>query len=163
MAFAAIFLFVLFASPIMCYGKDHIVGGSDGWNQSGDYSTWASAQTFNVGDNLVFNYGGSHGVNVVSKDDYDNCNTGNALLSYAGGQSSIPLSSAGDMYFVCPTLNHCDTGMKLAIKVEGTSSATTPATPNGTKSMPHNAASGTFGTMNKMVFGFSLALFVFMG
>lgn len=111
----------------------------------------------------VFNYGGSHGVNIVSKDDYDNCNTGNALLSYTGGQNSIPLSSAGDMYFVCPTLNHCDTGMKLAIKVEGTSSATTPATPYGTKSMPHNAASGTFGTMNKMVFGFSLALFVFMG
>lgn len=52
MAFAAIFLFVLLASPIMCYGKDHIVGGSDGWSQSGDYSTWASAQTFNVGDNL---------------------------------------------------------------------------------------------------------------
>ncbi|XP_015055683.1 mavicyanin [Solanum pennellii] len=163
MAFAAIFLFILFASPIMCYGKDHIVGGSDGWSQSGDYSTWASTQTFIVGDNLVFNYGGSHGVNVVSKDDYDNCNTGNALLSYTGGQNSIPLSSAGDMYFVCPTLNHCDTGMKLAIKVEGTSSATTPATPYGTKSMPHNAASGTFGTMSKMVFGFSLALFVFMG
>ncbi|KAG5580064.1 hypothetical protein H5410_050691 [Solanum commersonii] len=159
MAFAAIFLFVLFVSPIMCYGKDHIVGGSDGWSQSGDYSTWATAQTFSVGDNLVFNYGGSHGVNVVSKDDYENCNTGNALLTYTGGQNSIPLSSSGDMYFVCPTLNHCDTGMKLAIKVEGSSS---PATPSATKSMQPNAASTTFGSMTTMVFGFAL-VFVFMG
>lgn len=113
----------------------------------------------------VFNYGGSHGVNVVSKDDYDNCNTGNALQAYTGGKNSIPLSSAGDMYFVCPTLNHCDTGMKLAIKVQASSSGTTPATP-GTKSMPPNGAAGTFGSMSKVVVGFSLvlsALFAFMG
>ncbi|KAM3344104.1 hypothetical protein P3S68_026195 [Capsicum galapagoense] len=67
----------------------------------------------------------------------DNCNTRNALQAYTGGQNSIPLSSVGDMYFVCPTLNHCDTGMKLAIKVQGSSSDTTPATPSGNKSTPH--------------------------
>lgn len=49
----------------------------------------------------------------------DNFNTRNALQAYTGGQNSIPLSSVGDMYFVWPTLNHCDTGMKLAIKVQG--------------------------------------------
>ncbi|MCD7459721.1 hypothetical protein HAX54_041745 [Datura stramonium] len=150
----------------MAFAKDHFVGGSDGWSQSGDYLTWASAETFNVGDNLVFNYGGSHGVNVVSKNDYDNCNTGNALRVYTGGNNSIPLSSAGDMYFVCPTLNHCDTGMKLAIKVQGSSSGTTPSAPSGTKSMPPNGAAGTFGSMTKVVVGFSVVLasmFAFMG
>lgn len=114
----------------------------------------------------MFNYGGSHGVNVVSKDDYDNCNTGNALLTYTGGKNSIPLSSAGDMYFVCPTLNHCDTGMKLAIKVQGSSSGTTPATPSGAKSMPPNGASGSYGSISKVVYGFSVVLgvlFAFMG
>ncbi|XP_060209715.1 uclacyanin-3-like [Lycium barbarum] len=162
---AAIFLILLFASPT-AFAKDIIVGGSNGWSQSVDYSTWASGQTFNVGDNLVFNYGGSHGVDVVSKDDYDNCNTGNALQAFTGGKTSIPLSSAGDMYFVCPTLNHCDTGMKLAIKVQGSSSGTTPATPSGTKSNPPNGVSGVFGNMSKLVVGFSVvvgALFAFMG
>lgn len=76
----------------------------------------------------MFDYGGSHGVNVVTMDDYDNCNIGNALLTYTGG-----ISNAGDMYFICPTLNHCDTRMKLAIKVQATSS--------GTQSMPPNGAS----------------------
>ncbi|KAK4364295.1 hypothetical protein RND71_015653 [Anisodus tanguticus] len=154
---AAIFVFVLFVCP-MAFAKDRIVGGNDGWSQSVDYSNWASGETFSVGDNLVFNYAGNHGVNVVSKDAYENCNTGNAIQVHTGGETSIPLSSAGDMYFVCPTLNHCDTGMKLAIKIQGSSS--------GTKSNPPNGASGVFGNMSKLVVGFSVvlgALFAFMG
>lgn len=119
----------------------------------------------------VFNYGPSHGVDVVSKDDYDSCNTGNALQVFTGGQTTIPLSTPGDMYFICSTSGHCDTGMKLAIKVQGSSSGTTPATPSGSGATPAksnhpNAASGVFGSMSKLVVGISVvfgALFVFMG
>lgn len=48
---ATIFLFLLLASP-MAFAKEHIVGGSNGWSQSVDYSSWASGETFNVGDTL---------------------------------------------------------------------------------------------------------------
>ena len=30
----------------------HIVGGSDGWDESTDYDSWAKTQTFAVGDTL---------------------------------------------------------------------------------------------------------------
>ncbi|XP_016485109.1 uclacyanin-3-like [Nicotiana tabacum] len=161
---AAIFLFLLLASP-MAFAKEHIVGGSNGWSQSVDYSSWASGETFNVGDTLVFNYDGSHGVDIVTKDGYDNCNTTNAIKSFSDGSTTITLATTPvDVYFVCPKLNHCDTGMKLAIKVQGTSSGTTPSgsTPPTTKP---NAASEVFGTMSKVVVGFSIVfgvLFAFM-
>lgn len=32
--------------------KDHVVGGSQGWDQSTDFGSWASGQTFKVGDKL---------------------------------------------------------------------------------------------------------------
>ncbi|XP_019173189.1 PREDICTED: mavicyanin-like [Ipomoea nil] len=132
-------LFLLLAAPV-AFAADHLVGDSSGWTQSGDYTTWASSKKFAMGDNLVFNYGGSHGVDVVSKDDYDNCNGGNAIQSYTGGATTIKLSKSGPMYFICPTFGHCQTGMKLAINVDSGSSAapagsppaggTSPATPS---------------------------------
>lgn len=30
----------------------HVVGGSQGWDESTDFESWASAQTFKVGDQL---------------------------------------------------------------------------------------------------------------
>lgn len=30
----------------------HVVGGSQGWDESTDYTKWASHQTFKVGDKL---------------------------------------------------------------------------------------------------------------
>lgn len=30
----------------------HVVGGSQGWDESTDFDSWASAQTFKVGDEL---------------------------------------------------------------------------------------------------------------
>jgi Plastocyanin-like domain len=38
------------ASPV--YGKDHIVGDSQGWTSSVDYATWAKGKKFTVGDTL---------------------------------------------------------------------------------------------------------------
>ncbi|CAN4125962.1 unnamed protein product [Withania somnifera] len=180
MSAVATLLFLLVASPVT-FAANHVVGGDGGWSQSGDYSTWAAGETFVVGDTLEFNYGGSHGVDVISKDDYDNCNTGNAIESYSDGKTTIKLSKAGPMYFSCPTFGHCQTGMKLAINVQDSSSPTTPSTtpsdspatptPNvgntPSKSTPTtpNGATGVFGSMNKFVAGVSAVfgvLFVFM-
>nr|GMC84872.1 uclacyanin-3-like [Ipomoea batatas] len=184
-------LFVLLAVPA-AFAADHVVGDSSGWSQTGDYTTWASSKTFVMGDNLVFNYGGSHGVDVVSKDDYDNCNAGNAIQSYTGGATTIKLSKSGPMYFICPTIGHCQGGMKLAINVDSGSSAApagsppataTPSppssgsdsppstsTPSGrttptATSPPPNAAMGGSGCLSKVVVGVSIvvgALFAFL-
>nr|GMC80421.1 uclacyanin-3-like [Ipomoea batatas] len=127
-------LFVLLAVPA-AFAADHVVGDSSGWTQTGDYTTWASSKTFAMGDHLVFNYGGSHGVDVVSKDDYDNCNAGNAIQSYTGGATTIKLSKSGPI--TTPT-------------------ATSP---------PPNAAMGGSGCLSKVVVGVSIvvgALFAFL-
>lgn len=47
----ALLITLLLATPVV-YGAQHIVGGSSGWVQSGDYSTWAAGETFTVGDTL---------------------------------------------------------------------------------------------------------------
>ncbi|KAL3348761.1 hypothetical protein AABB24_022099 [Solanum stoloniferum] len=184
----ATLLFLLVASPV-AFAANHVVGGSGGWTQSGDYTTWATAETFTVGDTLEFNYGGSHGVDVISKDDYENCNTGNAIESYSDGKTTIKLTKSGPMYFSCPTFGHCQSGMKLSINVQDSSTPSTPSTPSTTPSTPAttpstpsdspatpntpakstpttpNGATGVFGSMNKFVIGVSVvlgALFVFM-
>ncbi|KAJ6679330.1 CUPREDOXIN SUPERFAMILY PROTEIN-RELATED [Salix purpurea] len=105
---------------------------------------------FTVGDSLVFNYGFSHSVAEVSKGDYDSCSTSNLGKTYTGGSSTITLSAAGPMYFICSTAGHCGNGMKLAITVvaaSGTpSTPTTPATPSDgstTPSTPSGSSSPT--------------------
>ncbi|XP_030513827.2 uclacyanin-3 [Rhodamnia argentea] len=162
-------LILLLAIPAEVHGATHTVGDSSGWTQSYDYGTWAASQTFNVGDTLVFSYALTHSVDQVSKDDYDNCNVGSALKSFTGGSSTITLSSAGPMYFICPTLGHCSGGMRLAITVgsssttpssplsppsTGTPTGSPPSTPTGTTAPPPpkaNGAAGAFGMSHVMI------------
>ncbi|KAI6702821.1 hypothetical protein NL676_011957 [Syzygium grande] len=165
-------LVLLLAIPAKVHGATHNVGDSTGWTQGYDYSTWAASQTFNVGDTLVFTYTSLHSVDQVSKDDYTNCNSGNALQSYSGGSNSITLSSAGTMYFICPTAGHCSGGMKLAVTIASSSTtpgsppsppstsspgsppSTTPSTPTGTTTTPSpkaNGAASVFGVSNVML------------
>ncbi|PIA30930.1 hypothetical protein AQUCO_05300036v1 [Aquilegia coerulea] len=144
-ATAAFFAFLLVLPA--AYAVDYTVGDSSGWNQGTDYTTWTAGKTFNIGDTLLFTYGGSHSVDVVNKADYDSCNTGNALESHNGGSTVITLSKAGPMYFTCPALGHCSGGMKLAVTVSAGS--TTPTPSNGTPTTPSpttpstNTPSGT--------------------
>ncbi|PWA55875.1 cupredoxin [Artemisia annua] len=143
MTTVAVFLISLLAfTARSVYAVQHVVGDSGGWTTFGDYTTWASSKTFNVGDTLVFNYGSSHGVDVVSKSDYDNCVTSNALDSYTGGATTISLKQPGPMYFACPSFGHCSSGMKLAINVVSAGSntpANTP-TPSGTTPTPSDGS-----------------------
>ncbi|XP_059651001.1 uclacyanin-3-like [Cornus florida] len=139
MALAAALLILLLASPAV-YAADHTVGGSNGWSQTGDYTTWAKSQTFIVGDNLVFNYDSTHSVDEVSQSDYTNCKTSSPIKSYTGGSTTISLTTAGPMYFICPTFGHCQGGMKLAITV-GASSPSPGGTPPATSSPPSSSSS----------------------
>ncbi|KAK3025468.1 hypothetical protein RJ639_040206 [Escallonia herrerae] len=179
MAMAAAFLILLLVVPTV-YGAEHVVGGSSGWTQSVNYANWAAGETFTVGDTLLFSYGGSHRVDQVSQDDYNNCATGNALTSYTGGQNTIRLTKTGPMYFLCPSFGHCGGGMKLAVTVvaaSGTPSGTPPSTtspptgsatptttppstdtPTTTSPPPPSGVAGSFGNMNHLILGISLVL-----
>ncbi|KAK8635799.1 hypothetical protein V6N13_004517 [Hibiscus sabdariffa] len=137
MGFAAAFLLLLLAAPA-AHAVQYTVGDSSGWTTTGDYEGWVQGKTFTVGDTLLFTYGGSHAVDVVSKSDYDNCNSGNALSTHNDGNTVITLSNPGSMYFICPTIGHCAGGMKLAVNVvaAGGNSPSTPSTPSSSPTTP---------------------------
>ncbi|XVE74120.1 hypothetical protein DITRI_Ditri11bG0173500 [Diplodiscus trichospermus] len=171
MALAAALLVLLLVSPA-AYAVQYSVGDSAGWSTTGDYTTWLEGKTFTVGDTLLFKYDSSHQVDEVSKSDYDNCNTGNALKTHSDGNTVITLSNTGPMYFICPTIGHCAGGMKLAINVVAASGnspstpsppsgSTTPSgtPPSGSTSSPPSTPSGAPSIMNSgLMLGFSLVL-----
>ncbi|KAL5724001.1 hypothetical protein ACHQM5_007322 [Ranunculus cassubicifolius] len=140
MSISTVFLAFLVLLPA-AYAVDYTVGDSSGWNQGVNYATWTSGKTFAVGDKLLFNYAGSHSLDVVSKSDYDSCATGNALESHTDGSTSITLSRSGPMYFICPSFGHCGAGMKLTVTVAAGGSPSTPTTPSGSPPPPSTTVS----------------------
>ncbi|XP_077234313.1 stellacyanin-like [Tasmannia lanceolata] len=111
---------------LTCRATVYTVGGTGGWDISTDLGSWVAGKTFNAGDTLSFQYSSLHSVNQVNKDGFDNCSATNALLSSRDGNTSIPLSSPGQKYFICGTLSHCLGGMKLKVNVNG-NQTTSPA------------------------------------
>ncbi|XP_022735074.1 uclacyanin-3-like [Durio zibethinus] len=157
MALAASLLVLLLVTPA-AYAVQYTVGDSAGWTTTGDYTSWVQGKTFTVGDTLLFSYDGSHGVEEVTKSDYDNCNTGNSLKSYSDGNTVIALSNTGPMYFICPTIGHCAGGMKLAINVVA-ASGNSPSNPSSPSGSTTPSGSGAPGSMNGgLMLGFWLVL-----
>ncbi|CAI9777266.1 unnamed protein product [Fraxinus pennsylvanica] len=118
-------------------GKQHVVGGSQGWDESTDFNSWVSSQTFKVGDELVFKYTpGLHSVvELGSESSYKSCDISSALNSLNGGSNTVKLNKPGPRYFACGTPGHCGQGMKLKITtVAGDGTASTPSSPSSTTS-----------------------------
>ncbi|KAJ3681801.1 hypothetical protein LUZ60_014374 [Juncus effusus] len=142
MASAQAFVVFFLALAIATEAKDYVVGDSQGWSTGVDYNTWASANTFNVGDSLVFQYGALHSVNEVSESDYSACSASNAINSYGNQNTKITLATPGTRYFICGASGHCSEGMKLAVTVSSAAASASggsfsPVTPNqGTISPP---------------------------
>ncbi|GLT96559.1 hypothetical protein SLE2022_141710 [Rubroshorea leprosula] len=114
----------------LAVATNYTVGGpSGGWDTSSDLQTWASSQTFSAGDNLIFQYTPNHDVLEVTKSDYNNCQSSNALQSYNDGNTIIPLTSVGKRYFICGTIGHCLQGMKVEIDTLATSSLSPSESP----------------------------------
>ncbi|KAL6287418.1 hypothetical protein ACE6H2_011808 [Prunus campanulata] len=128
----------------------NVGGPNGGWDSTTDLQTWASSQTFLVGDNLNFQYAPSHDVVEVSKADYDSCQASNSIHSYSGGSTTIPLSSPGKRYFICGTSGHCSQGMKLEVDTLATSAAPTASplspAPQESPSIPAPSAAPTTST-----------------
>ncbi|KAL1220426.1 Uclacyanin 1 [Cardamine amara subsp. amara] len=110
---------------------DHTIGGPSGWTVGANIRTWAAAQTFAVGDNLVFSYPSAfHDVVEVTKPEYDSCQTIKPLITFANGNSIVPLTTPGKRYFICGMPGHCSQGMKLEVNVIPTGTANAaPTTP----------------------------------
>ncbi|KAK6941673.1 Phytocyanin domain, partial [Dillenia turbinata] len=107
----------------------HVVGDNMGWEipPSGSiaYSNWASNQTFQVGDTLVFNWTGIHTVAEVSKEDYDNCTTTTPIGSLQTiSPATINIDSAGVHYYICTIPTHCALGQKVSVSTGAASSLT---------------------------------------
>lgn len=105
------------------------VGGSQGWDESVDLNSWASGQTFKVGDQLVFKYSsGLHSVvELGSEAAYKSCDLGTTLDSKKSGNDVIKLTKPGARYFACGTSGHCDQGMKMKITTVTGNAPSTPA------------------------------------
>ncbi|XP_068639302.1 uclacyanin 1 [Aristolochia californica] len=121
------------------------VGGPNGgWDQSTILQSWASSQTFKVGDNLVFQYTALHTVLEVTKSDYDSCQGNRPLQAYNDGSTVVPLSSPGKRYFICGTSGHCSQGMKLAVDTIAASVPSTSPTPSPSVKAPTPSPSKAF-------------------
>ncbi|KAL8129598.1 hypothetical protein V2J09_018753 [Rumex salicifolius] len=118
----------------------YTVGDSTGWivpSSSSFYTSWASKDTFKVGDDLVFNFqSGSHTVAEVSKADYDSCSSSNAIKSESTGPATLQISSAGAHYYICTINGHCSAGQKLSITATAASSTTPSATSPSSSTTP---------------------------
>ncbi|PQQ00228.1 uclacyanin-3 [Prunus yedoensis var. nudiflora] len=137
MAIATALVILLLAAPAV-YGVQHTVGGTDGWALSVNYVTWAAGKTFTVGDTLLFTYDASHAVDQVNQAGYTGCSSSNAIGTHSDGNTSITLSQAGPVYFICPTPGHCTSGMKLTVTVvaAGSPPTTSPTTPSPPATTP---------------------------
>ncbi|TKY44914.1 Blue copper protein [Spatholobus suberectus] len=98
-------------------GENHTVGGASGWDLRSNIQAWSSTTTFNIGDDLVFQYTPVHDVVEVNQPGYDTCTIANALATYDTGETVIHLSEAGTRYFVCGRMGHCQQGLKLQVQV----------------------------------------------
>ncbi|XP_057537386.1 umecyanin-like [Amaranthus tricolor] len=133
---------IMAASIGISSAATYTVGGNTGWKippQPNFYSNWASQQTFQVGDVLVFNFpAGAHTVAEVSKANFDSCGTANTIgAPKTTSPASVNLTKAGTQYFICTVNGHCGANQKLAITVTGPSSAPTASpTPPGGASTP---------------------------
>ncbi|XP_068345677.1 mavicyanin-like [Pyrus communis] len=116
--------------------SQHVVGDSQGWEQSTDLNSWASGQKFKVGDQLVFKYtSGLHSVvELPNESAYKSCDAGSALDTKSSGNDVVKLTKAGTRYFACGTSGHCDQGMKMKITTVDGNAPSSPSSPSSSSS-----------------------------
>ncbi|GKD15771.1 cucumber peeling cupredoxin-like protein, partial [Tanacetum coccineum] len=126
----------------------HVVGDALGWtiplNGEATYTTWASQQTFNVGDTLLFNFPtGFHTVAEISQAAYGPCSSINTLSFNPIGPATVTLTRPGAHYFICTIISHCQIGQKLTINVSPartSASSPSPLSPSSTIATPPTAS-----------------------
>ncbi|KAE8791987.1 blue copper protein-like [Hordeum vulgare] len=127
------------ALPAPLAYMNHTVGGADGWffnatsnTTSGNYSSWAAAETFYLGDYLIFKTNDNSSVVLTSNSTtYSLCDPseddGLETYIYSGGVGgleetdaiAVPLLYEGTNYFFSEAAGgvQCQQGMRFQIKV----------------------------------------------
>ncbi|KAL3532313.1 hypothetical protein ACH5RR_005834 [Cinchona calisaya] len=162
----SLFIVAILAAALHCSvaQRTHVVGNSLGWTVPPGgptaYSTWASQQTFSVGDVLVFNFTtGTHDVAEVTRSSFDGCNTTSPMSLNTNGPANITLMTAGEHHYICTFSGHCNVGQKLAINVSAAPS-TSPAPQPGPATPPPVPAPSPSRTPQTYVVGDSLGWLV---
>ncbi|KAI7753029.1 hypothetical protein M8C21_016784 [Ambrosia artemisiifolia] len=129
----------------------HVVGDALGWiiptGGAAAYTTWASQQTFTVGDTLVFNFtNGEHDVAEVSAEAYGPCTSTNPISLTTTGPATLALNTAGPHYYICTFTSHCQIGQKLTINVSASATSPPSTTPTTPASPPTTSPPSTTGT-----------------
>ncbi|XP_020572326.1 mavicyanin-like [Phalaenopsis equestris] len=142
MVVAVFFASLAVVVPMISAATSHTVGGSTGWTippNASFYPKWADSQQFVVGDTLVFNFPTSaHTVAEVPKSSYNVCSNRNQVGPILStGPATVPLTSAGEHYFICTITGHCSLNQKVAITVAaGPSSPTQSPVPGDSQEGP---------------------------
>ncbi|KAL3615609.1 hypothetical protein CASFOL_041270 [Castilleja foliolosa] len=119
--------------------NNHTVGAGGGWffnsitnKSSADYNAWATNQTFDLGDYLIFNTNTNQTVvQTYNKTTYDSCTIDDSLdtdtFQYSGESNefgnlttiSVPLTIEGTQYYFSGAEDgeQCENGMGFEIKV----------------------------------------------
>lgn len=157
-----LFAFAAWAGKAASAATQHMVGGSQGWDESADLTSWASGRTFKVGDQLIFKYtSGLHSVvELAGETAYKNCNIGSSVDSLNGGNNVVKLDKAGTRYFACGTLGHCDQGMKLKVITVTGNASSSPA--SSSPSSTSAAASFSFNSFVLNIAALLATSFLFM-
>ncbi|XP_055826296.1 basic blue protein-like [Solanum dulcamara] len=125
-----VYVIVILALAYSGSATNYMVVDNSGWDISTDLDTWLLGKRFVVGDVLLFQFSTYHSVYEVIKENFDRCNISNAVKWSSKGNTSFPITEAGDSYFICGNRLHCLGGMKLHVNVEdNTNTVASPAAP----------------------------------
>ncbi|KAM1046673.1 hypothetical protein ACFX2I_026066 [Malus domestica] len=118
----------------------YTVGDELGWAippEAGYYAAWASKHSFFVNDILVFNFTeGEEDLAMVTKEDFDACNTSNPLF-YFDEPPTLKFLASDTFYFTSTFDGHCPRGQKVAIYIAPSSA--TPPCPSPTAAVQAHA------------------------
>nr|XP_008389837.2 mavicyanin-like [Malus domestica] len=98
---------------------EYVVGDDLGWTVppggAASYASWAAKYSFVVDDILYFNFTeGEHTVALVTKENYEICNTTDPLFKL-DGPSALQFLASDTFYFTCTFAGHCAGGQKVAV------------------------------------------------
>ncbi|XAR67475.1 hypothetical protein NMG60_11002248 [Bertholletia excelsa] len=98
------------------------VGGSGSWGVPSSsrisYNHWAEKNRFSVGDTILFEYTANQdSVLLVSKENYENCNTSAPEAEYHDGRTVFQFNRSGPFYFISGVKDNCVKGEKLVVVV----------------------------------------------
>ncbi|KAI5320616.1 hypothetical protein L3X38_040324 [Prunus dulcis] len=117
-----VLVLVIAAAVFTLHGTEaaqYTVGDELGWTippgGAATYASWAAKHSLVVSDILTFNFAvGEQDLALVTKEDFDACNTAEPLFVFQEPGDFI-FESEGMYYLTCTFAGHCAKGQKIAL------------------------------------------------